>query len=111
MSGLKKIQSIAEVIAQEYKEEHPLGESLQSIIVRNLKSHIVEINQQCSFSVNHIPTEEKEQSEFRKYAKGAALQKLAVEGLSEVVITENRIEGTPMGPEEVITYKVFALKP
>jgi hypothetical protein len=104
MSGLAKIRSIVDQIESE--AEQTLHKDTLQTIFEILKRNTIEISQRCSFSKNHIPQEEKEASEFRKYAMGSALHKLSVEGLSQAVTVEKTEEEN----EEVYTYKVFALK-
>lgn len=106
MTGLGKLSVITDDIVKTIRRTDP-SQTIEQAVMEALKRHIVEISQSCSFSKNQIPKEAKEASDFRRCARGSALHKLSVEGLNEVVSVENRSEED----EEVIIYRIFAIKP
>ena len=109
MKGLEVIQRLASLIATQFQEEHPLGESLESIAFRILKQNVCEINQVVTIERRALPVDEKEADKYVGYAKGAAFQKMAMEGLHQVCHEESEYDS--MRDEETKTYRVFVIKP
>lgn len=106
MTGLEIVQKIT----YEIIEKLSLNPTTQSgqMIYSILKSHIAEVSQSVTFDQRAIPEEIEKAKEFRGYAKGAAYTRMGCEGLPPFAVTTTEVNDLN---EEVVTYKVFVLKP
>lgn len=107
MKGLEVIQRLTNEIVNEVATQ--LCEQDIRDIFEVLKRSVCEINQVVMIDRPALPVDEKEADKYRGYAKGAAFQKMAMEGLHQVCHEESEYDS--MRDEETKTYRVFVIKP